>query len=248
LIATPIDTVAWNSRWRLRSVAEKATLCGGLLACAVLLPPWPAAPLVVLVVFVAAGFADVPRVRLLRMLCIPLVFILVAGMSTAVTLDPSGPHLTTSADAVIRAGEAVARAVSATAAVMFLAAVTPMSEITDSMRRAGLPAACADLITVMYRMIFLLLESVAVVRKSQTARLGYSTVPRSVRSAGLMTAAVLVRSWRRAHALDRGLSGRNLGMPVARPDKPRVSVRFIALAALTNLSIVLAALLMVVLA
>ncbi|KWX68396.1 hypothetical protein ASJ79_03180 [Mycobacterium sp. NAZ190054] len=217
---------------------EKVTLCGGLLACAVLLPPWPSAPLVLLATVVAARLAGLPNLHLLRMLRIPLVFILVAGVSTAVSVDPSGPTVTTSAEAVLRACDAVIRAVAATAVMMLLASTTPMSDLTDAMRRIGLPSACVDVVTVMYRMIFLLLESLTVIRKSQTARLGYSSVRRSVRSAGLMTAAVLIRAWRRGQALERGLAGRNLGMPLARPDRRAVSIRFVAGAALVNAGVV----------
>ncbi|MGE2836055.1 cobalt ECF transporter T component CbiQ [Mycobacterium sp. SMC-4] len=233
-----MDTVAWNSRWRTRSVLEKVVLCGGLLACAVVLPPWPAAPLVLVGAVVAGRLAGLPNLHLMRMLRVPLVFIVVAGASTAVSVDPAGPTFTTSAEAVLRACETAARAIAATAAVMLLASTTPMSDLTDSMRRIGLPSACVDVITVMYRMIFLLLESLTVIRKSQTARLGYSGVRRSVRSAGLLTAAVLVRAWRRGQALERGLAGRNLGMPLARPESPAVSSRFVASAALVNAAVV----------
>jgi cobalt/nickel transport system permease protein len=177
------------------------------------------------------------------MLRIPLVFIVVAGISTALTLNPSGPIVTTSTEATIRAGEAVARAIAATAAMLLLASTTPVSDLTDSMRRIGVPAACVDVITVMYRMIFLLLESVSVVRKSQTARLGYSSVSRSIRSAGLLTAAVLIRAWRRGHALERGLAGRSLGMAMARPDTPAVSTTFVCCGVLTNLAVALVSLL-----
>lgn len=216
-------------------------LCGGLLACAILLPPWPGAALVLAVAVVAAHLAGLPSTHLPRMLGIPLVFILVAGVSTAVSLDPSGPVLiTTSVESITRAQETVARAIAATAAMLLLASTTPMSDLTDSLRRIGVPSACVDVVTVMYRMIFLLLDSLAVVRKSQTARLGYTSVPRSVRSAGLMTAAVLVRAWRRGHALERGLSGRNFGEPLARPEKPPVSRRFVLSAVATNVAVALA--------
>lgn len=204
-----------------------------------LLPPWPAAPLVLLGTLVAARLAGLPSLHLLRMLRIPLVFIVIAGISTAITVDPSGPLVAFSAESLGRAGGAVARAVAATAALLLLASTTPMSYLAQSMRRIGVPSACVDVITVMYRMIFLLLESISVVRKSQTARLGYSSVSRSVRAAGLLTAAVLIRSWRRGYALERGLAGRNLGMPPAWPDKPTVSGRFIVYAVMTNATVVL---------
>lgn len=218
-------------------------LCCGLLACAVLLPPWPGAALVLVGCFLGARIAGLPAWHLVRMLRIPMVFIVVAGITTAVSIDPSGPVFLISPDSLARAGEAVARAVAATAAMLLLASTTPMSDLTDSLRRIGMPEACVDVITVMYRMIFLLLDSISVVRKSQTARLGYSNVSRSIRSAGLLAAAALLRAWRRGHALERGLAGRNLGMPLAKPGKAIVSIRFVLCAVATNVAVVLISLL-----
>ncbi|CAN5123573.1 cobalt ECF transporter T component CbiQ [soil metagenome] len=218
-------------------------LCCGLLACAVLLPPWPTAGLVLFSCFVAARIAGLPTWHLFRMMRIPMVFIVVAGITTAVSIDPSGPLVSISPESLTRAGEAVARAVAATAAMLLLASTTPMSDLTDSLRRIGMPEACVDVVTVMYRMIFLLLDSIAVVRKSQTARLGYSSASRSIRSAGLLAAAALIKAWKRGHALERGLAGRNLGMPLAKPEKARVSMRFVLCAIAANIVVVLISLL-----
>ncbi len=43
--AARIDTVAWRSPWRQKTVAEKAALYGGVTTLAVVLPPWPTIPL-----------------------------------------------------------------------------------------------------------------------------------------------------------------------------------------------------------
>lgn len=234
-----LDSVAWASRWRMRSVAEKTVLCGGLLLCAVILPPWPAALLVLVAVFVADRIAGSPPAHLLSMLCIPLLFIITAATATAFTVDPAGPRLTTSGPAVLTALGTAARSLSATAAMILLASTTPMTEFTASLRRIGLPPACVDLVTAMYRLIFLLLDSLAVVRKSQVSRLGYSSVRRSVRSAGLLTAAVLVRAWSRGHAVDRGLTCRAVGgAATTRPAAPPVSGGFLLAALVTVVVIV----------
>ncbi|AKS33822.1 cobalt ECF transporter T component CbiQ [Mycolicibacterium goodii] len=238
MTATPLDVVAWASRWRTRSVAEKVVLCGGLMMCALLLPPWPTTVIVMTTVCTAARHAGVPILHLQRMLRVPGLFILVAGLSTAFTPNSSWPPLTTSGSALLAAGATVARSFAATAAMLLFASTTPMSDLTNALRRVGLPAACVDVITVMYRMVFLLLESLTVVRRSQTGRLGYSNARRSLRSAGLLIAAVLTRAWQRAYALERGLSGREVGATSAKPDKRPVSTRFIFGATLTNTMVI----------
>lgn len=233
-----LDSVAWDSRWRTRSVTEKASLCVGLLLCAVILPPWPAALMVLGAVFLADRIAGSPPAHLPSMLCVPLLFIVAAAAATALTLDPAGPRITTTVPAVLTALGTAARSVSATAAMILLASTTPMTELTASLRRIGLPPACVDVVTAMYRLVFLLLESVAVVRKSQVSRLGYSNARRSVRSAGLLTAAVLVRAWARGHALERGLAGRSAGTATAPPVAVPVSRPFLCAALVTIAGIV----------
>lgn len=237
MIQPRLDAVAWNSRWRTRSVAEKMTLCCGLLGCAVVLPAWPAAPLVLIVAVVATRLARAPRAHMFRMLRVPAVFILVAAGSTAVTWDPDGAALTIPDGSVPPAIATATRALAATAAMVLLASTTPMSDLAAGMRRCGIPAACVDIITAMYRMVFLFLESVTIVHKSQTARLGYSTAGRSVRSAGMLTAAILVRSWQRGHALERGLSGRSFGPTHTMLAPAGVSRRFLGVALATVLCV-----------
>jgi cobalt/nickel transport system permease protein len=67
-----------------------------------------------------------------------------------------------------------------------------------------------EVASVVYRLLFVLLESLHTIREAQTGRMGYSTVRRSYRSSGTLAAAVLTRSWDRARRLQEGLAGRGL--------------------------------------
>jgi cobalt/nickel transport system permease protein len=64
--------------------------------------------------------------------------------------------------------------------------------------------------SVVYRLLFVLLESLHTIREAQTARMGYSSLRRSYRSSGVLAAAVLARSWDRARRLQEGLAGRGM--------------------------------------
>ncbi|MFN6548327.1 energy-coupling factor transporter transmembrane component T family protein [Mycolicibacterium nivoides] len=227
---TALDVVAWRSAWRMRSVEEKAALCFGLLACAVTLPAWPTVPLVLLAVAASARHAGLPRWHLVTGLRAPAVFIVVAAASTAVTMSPT---IGLSASGLADAVQTAARAIAATSATLLFASSTPVSAWVAALRRLGVPATCTDVMTVMYRMVFLLLESLAVVRQSQVARLGYRTLGLSVRSAGLMTAAALTRAWSRALRLEQGLSSRSFGGSSGHPTGPAVSYAFVAMAVVT---------------
>ena len=225
-----IDDAAWASAWRNRSPGDKVLLCAGLLACALALPAWPGAVLVTgAAVVLAVGPARVPAGIFLRAIRWPLAFITVGALTAVVTLDGGG--LGWAPDAAARAGQLAGRAVAGSAAVLLLATTTPMSDLLPLLRRLRVPAAVVEVAAVTYRLLFVLLETLGSVREAQTARMGWSTPRRSYRSAGMLAAAVLTRSWDRARRMQDGLAGRGMetGLHVL-PDGRSSSRAFLALA------------------
>lgn len=237
-----IDSVAWRSTWRQHSVLEKVVLYGGVVALALSLPAWPGVPLLLAICLATTKLADVPLRHLMTCARVPLTFILIAAASTAVSLDLATWRLSVPADAIAASVELASRAMTASVATLLFASTTPMTSITNSMRRIGVPGACVDVVTVMYRLVFVLLESLQVIRQAQTSRLGYTTARRSANSAGLLAAAVLARSWTQASRLETGLAGRDFGVAMPMLDDTTVRWRFVAasialLAAVATLSI-----------
>ena len=116
--------------------------------------------------------------------------------------------------------------------MLLLATTTPMSDLLPTLRRAGVPAAVIEVASVVYRLLFVLLDSLRTIREAQTARMGYSSLRRSYRSSGALAAAVLVRSWDRARRMQEGLAGRGLetGLRVL-PETLPSSVGFLSAAA-----------------
>ena len=56
-----IDRLAWAGAWRGRALTDKTVLALGLMALALVLPPWPGAALVLLAAWAAAlGLARLP--------------------------------------------------------------------------------------------------------------------------------------------------------------------------------------------
>jgi cobalt/nickel transport system permease protein len=244
-----IDDAAWSSRWRDRSVRDKACLSLGLLLTAALLPPWPTSPIVaVLALGLLVGRAGTAPSLVARALRGPLAFILIGCVSVAVVVSTAGGGLSLSVtpDSAGRAAGVAGHAVAGCAAMLLLAMTTPMVDLLAGLRRLRLPAACVEVAGLVYRMLFVLLESVGTIRESQTARLGYSSMSRSLRSAGMLTAATLTRSWSRARRLEQGLAGRELtgslqtlddpvpGSPVFLAGTATVLVALVTLAAATT--------------
>lgn len=243
-----IDTAAWTCRWRTRSPGDKVLLGLGLTALALVLPAWPASPLVALVaVGLAVGPAGVgPRI-LATAARGPLAFILLGAAGIAVTWRAPGggwPALTVTPDSLGQAARTGAHAVAGTCGVFLLASTTPVSDLLDWARRHAVPAVVVDIAALVYRLLFILLATATQVRAAQVARLGYATRRATLRSAGLLTTAILTRAWDRARRLEDGLTGRGLDGPLTvLPDPRPSSPRFVAATLLLHTVVTTAALL-----
>lgn len=217
-----IDDAAWSSRWRERSVRDKACLSMGLLLTAAVLPPWPTSAVVAVVALgLLTAPAGTPVALVVRAFRGPLVFIAIGCVSVAVVVTTTGGFsLSVTPDSAQRALGVAGHAVAGSAAMLLLAMTTPMVDLLAGLRRVRVPAACVEVAGLVYRMLFILLESVGTIRESQSSRLGYSSMSRSMRSAGMLTAATLTRSWSRARRLEQGLAGRELSGSLQTLDDP----------------------------
>nr|WP_204262210.1 cobalt ECF transporter T component CbiQ [Blastococcus saxobsidens] len=240
-----VDDAAWASAWRRRAPGDKVLLCGGLVVAALVLPAWPGSVLVgIVAVVLAVGPARVPVRTFGRAVRWPLAFVLTGAVTAVVEIGPGGPGW--APDAAARAGSLLGHALAGSAAVLLLATTTPMSDLLPALRRARVPAAVVDVAAVVYRLLFVLLDSMRTIREAQTARMGHSSLRRSYRSSGALAAAVLTRSWDRAHRMQEGLAGRGMDtglrvLPEALPSSRAFLAATVAgLAAVVAASVVLA--------
>jgi cobalt/nickel transport system permease protein len=202
-----IDTLAHTNRWSHRHIADKALLAGGLILCALILPAWPAAPLVIVVALVASRSAGVALRDLLDVLRVPVGFIVAGAFATAITLRFSGGLHVGFGD-VPAALTLAARSTAGTAAVALFALTVPVSELLARLRQIGLPPIACELAMLMYRMIAVGLRRLRWQRLAQESRLGYVGFRRSVQSAAMLIVATFAGSVRQAERLDIGLGAR----------------------------------------
>lgn len=242
---TSLDDAAWTSPWRSRATGDKALLSLGLVLTALLAPPAPGGVLVAVAsIALVVGPARVPARLLAGALAAPAVFVLIGALSVAVAVgDPvadawwSWGPLSLGAGSVSRAGALVVHGIAGAAAVMVLATTTPMVDLITSGRALRIPDAVLEVAALIYRLVFVLLETATTVREAQRARLGGRASARRGRAglaatfeaAGAQAATVLLRSWDRAHRLGDGLAGRGYeDALVTLPAKRVHSARFVA--------------------
>ena len=181
----------------------------GLLVLSLILP-FPGSLIILLVVvMVALVGARVPWRVYLRVMAAPALFIAVgsASLLIGVSTGSGGLHLTLERDPS-RALHLVLRALAAGACLNFLALTTPSSEWLPLLRQLRVPAVVVDLMTLIYRLLFVFAERLAAMETAQRGRLGYATARNTLRSSGLIGANLFVRALVRARRMELGLAAR----------------------------------------
>ncbi|MFD0803720.1 CbiQ family ECF transporter T component, partial [Streptomonospora algeriensis] len=114
-------------------------------------------------------------------------------------LDPAGPA---------HAAEVTGRAAAAVCCQLLFAFTTPLADLLPRLTRIGLPSALVEMVALIYRMLFVTLDSARRIQTGQAGRLGYVDRRAWVRSVGSLGAALFVRSFDRAQRMQRGLECR----------------------------------------
>lgn len=214
-----IDSYAHGNRWRQIHPGNK----GLLVLCSLtasLLSRNPGTPL--LIALTMAGLtlvgAQIPWRGYIRVLAAPFFFLLWSCLLLLVTLSPNslnslhlpGIDLSIGIDRSQSplALLVFARSLGALCSLLFLALTTPLGEIAGALRHIGVPRLLVELIVIAYRQIFILLETFAQMRSAQEARLGYSSLRRSWRSAGELAGNILIKTITRARRNHQALLAR----------------------------------------
>ncbi len=168
----------------------------------------------------SVGWARLPAAVVLRLAVGEAAFLTagVVGLAVSVGTAPVaggvavGPLWLEVSDASLGlAANVLARALACTAAMNFLALTTPVVAIVDLLRALRVSDVLVDLVTLMYRFIFVLLETLDHMVTATQARLGFSGWRTTVSSSGRIGAALFVEAYRRSRRLEDALSARGGG-------------------------------------
>lgn len=214
-----LDSYAYSNRWRRVHPVEKGLLA---LLClvATLVARSPVVPLAIFAVMsglIVFG-ARIPAVAYLRLLVIPVGFLIFGAISLMVSfsggeiplarLPMVDLQIALSLTGIRQAETTLARSLGAVSCLYFLALTTPMTEIVGLLRRLGLPALFLELMILAYRHIFIFLKIAQEMTVAQSSRLGYSTTRNSFRSLAALGGNLFLRALRRSRQLHQALLAR----------------------------------------
>lgn len=206
-----IDRNAQTNRFRRLPAIEKLVFALGAMIVALGTESFCAegAILVVAVGVVILG-ARVTVSDLWRAAQVPVGFIVIGTLTQATSIALVGwvPHLSWPEPAVAQAAFVGLRSLACVAALLGLALTTPLSDILHLLRRTGLGRDLGDIAFMMLRLSWVTLDCLAAGAQSQANRLGFVGYRRTMRSLGLLLAALLPRTLGRAQRLEVGLAAR----------------------------------------
>ena len=168
-----------------------------------------------LFVIIVMGFLTVKRGRIpfhqyYSTLTIPIVFVIVGSLTIALSFSkqPLGQYnlylkwfyiYTSDAD-LLRMASLMAKAMGAVSALFMMTLSTPSGEIISVMRKAHIPKLFVELMNMVYRYIFVIMETNRKMHDSAESRLGYVDYKTSVKSFSGTASNLLVVSLKKANA------------------------------------------------
>jgi cobalt/nickel transport system permease protein len=208
-----IDRIAYSNGLTGRSAAEKTALALGMLVAAMALPPWPGGLVVLAVMLIATlGVARIPARTYFKLAWAPLTFLIVGVAPLLVSIGFGGSWLISlswapgGAELALRV---TLRSLAALSCLFFLSMTTPVPQVLRVLRRLRVPPVLTEVSLLIYRDIWVFVDTVRSIRAAQSARLGYRDLRTSYRSLGMLVATLFGQALQRARTMENGLHARN---------------------------------------
>lgn len=214
-----IDRLAYQSGMRGWNPAFKTVLAvGTLILCLAADRPAVSAAVIVVLAALQKGKGKLLLHDYFGLLLVPLTFLLLGGAAVAcdIAAVPVGGwnlplpwfYVCASAESVCFAAALVLKALGAVSAMYLLALTTTACELVDVLRRAHLPPLLCELMYLIYRFVFVLLDMYGCMRQAAGARLGWQDFRTSCRSFGGTAGNLLVLALRRSRVYADAMAAR----------------------------------------
>jgi cobalt/nickel transport system permease protein len=210
-------------------------------------------PLLVMLLMAATVIlrAGIPPRVYFKLLCLPLGFLLAGALTVALTVsrvpDPAVHGLTfygftvgVTVPGLQRAGFLLVKSLGAVSCLYFLSLTTPVVEIISVLRRLRVPAVFIELMGLIYRFIFVIMDTAEKMYVSQSSRWGYASLKTAYNSLGQLVSNLFIKSYYRSQALFTTLMARGYTGEIRVLERPfPLSKKNLALIALVDVLLML---------
>ena len=214
-----IDQLCYNSKLRYCNAGEKfAFAILTLIFCVASRSVAIAGIVLILTGILTVYKGGIPLFRYIKFLTVPLAFLILSTLAIVLNLSRTpldlfffllgGWYLTSSKAALCYAAQLILTALSSVSCLYFLSFNTPMTDILYVLRRLHCPRLVIELMLLIYRFIFVLLEISSAITTSQNSRLGNRNFRTSCHSFSAMASALFIRAVKKSNALYDAMESR----------------------------------------
>lgn len=214
-----IDKLCYSSKLRYVNTGEKFAFAVITLLLCVISRSIAVAFIVLAVTGILTVWkGGIPLFRYVRYMMVPLVFLILSTLAILFHISrepmdcfaiPIGSwYITSSWHSVYYSLQLILTALASVSCLYFLSFNTPVPDILEILHRLHCPKILIELMMLIYRFIFVLMNTASAITTSQHSRLGNRNYKTSLKSFSSMASVLLLRSFKRANALYDAMESR----------------------------------------
>lgn len=216
---TTLDKFCYSSKLRYVNPTEKFLLAVLTLIFVVVSRSIALGIIVFFIMsYLTVRLGGIPLRRYVKLVLIPLTFIILSTLAIIINISPvpldayaikvGETYITTGFDSIRRCITLTVTAMSGVTCLYFLTLNTTITDILTVLRRLKCPQLICELMLLIYRFIFVLLEISHNIKTAQLSRLGYGTYKRSLKDFSALAQNLFIRAMRKSNALYDSMESR----------------------------------------
>lgn len=214
-----IDKLCYYSNLRYVNAGEKFAYAVLTLLFCVASRSIPMAVLVLSVNGILTVYkGGIPFFCYMHFMIIPLVFLLLSTLAILINISKTPLdafaigigewYITSSWQALYQGFQLILTALASVSCLYFLSLNTPITDILTVLKKLHCPALIIELMLLIYRFIFVLLDISAAISISQDARLGNKDLKTSYQSFGKLISILFIRAMKKSNSLYDAMESR----------------------------------------
>ena len=214
-----MDKWAYSSKLREGNPYSKLIFSGGnLLICVMCRSNLVSLCIFMIMFALIVLVGKMPLRAYIRLLCVPLIFLIISTItvvfefghmeSAKAIVSLANGHIFVTEWSLTRGIQLFMSSFASVTCLYFLAVTTPVIDLIQVLRSFHLPKIVIELMYLIYRFIFLLLETGNAIVVAQDCRLGYKDAKTSMQSTTKMSAVLFIRAYQKADALFNAMESR----------------------------------------
>ncbi|WP_368489800.1 cobalt ECF transporter T component CbiQ [Clostridium sp. BJN0013] len=215
-----IDKLAYTSQLRSVSPMEKVIFSIFTMVLCIFLNNIVYSLIITVLMGIITLFkGKIPGRAYLELMLIPMIFLIIGVITIAINVIGNSKDvlfgftilnikLGCTRESIEMSLKIFFKALAAVSCLYFLALSTPIFEVLMVLRKLKVPKLFVELMGLIYRFIFVLLDTANMIFISQNSRLGYSTIKTSYNSLGKLISCLFISSYRRSQDIYTAMESR----------------------------------------